>query len=179
MTSLIKSVVTEDSYNTEVVNAPVRSPGLRLGGIGQRGSPIKEMSTSPISESGNYPSFPPVARSGSNSQVPQQGGVKRTKSLMQKFKTMVRTRSGSVESGYTNQTPVVRAGVGQRQPSYGAGQGYGGEDVLQEEIDDRVGGGEDQYEDAREDVFGAPGQLGGYAGVGSGRRRTVSAGNRQ
>ncbi|WVQ98833.1 hypothetical protein IAU59_005964 [Kwoniella sp. CBS 9459] len=71
-----------DIYSPESVSAPLpgkpaRSPGLRFG-MGATSPPIREEATSPTQEN------PPQVRSGQMGP----GGVKRTKSLMQKIKTM-------------------------------------------------------------------------------------------
>jgi len=126
---------------------PARSPGVRMPGVTP---PILEDVVSPNSETGAAP----VSRPG-----PAPGGVKRTKSLMQKIKTMVRTRSGSVE-GQANM-PQVHAGQGygkgQRRPGLAEGQrskslstmagfvqpvqppsspGWAGRDVVEEELEE-------------------------------------------
>lgn len=132
----------------------MRSPGLRLG-LGPRTPPIKdEGPVSPISEH-----VPPIPRAGSGPAL--GGGVKRNKSLMQKFRTMVRQRSGSVESA---QLAKVRPGFGAGQrsqsmtgtlarpaisPGRAEGEYFVEEEQLMEEPDDR-------YADATEDVFGRP-----------------------
>lgn len=115
---------------------------------------------------------PPADGVISNADLPGSGaagrpGVKRTKSLMQKLKTMVRTRSGSVESsqGGDGVAPVVipgragrrGSGLGQRMDSMygGGGYGAGGRGVVEEEqvVDDDHQEGDDRFADADEDVF--------------------------
>ncbi|OWZ70842.1 hypothetical protein AYX14_03735 [Cryptococcus neoformans] len=79
--------ITEDDYFPESISAPlpggrtIRSPGLRLGNDPRTPS-IKEDSTSPTLES------PPPFRAVITSTNVPPGGIKRTKSLMQKIKTM-------------------------------------------------------------------------------------------
>ncbi|OCF36475.1 hypothetical protein I316_01724 [Kwoniella heveanensis BCC8398] len=67
----------EDFGGSPHEGMPARSPGLRFG-MGATSPPIREDATSPTHEN------PPHARSGQLGP----GGVKRTKSLMQKIKTM-------------------------------------------------------------------------------------------
>jgi len=90
---------------------PARSPGVRMPGATP---PILEDVVSPYSDN----------MSAIGTRAPVQPGVKRTKSLMQKFKTMVRTRSGSVEG--QPDVPQVQGGYGQgqgnRRPGLAAGQ---------------------------------------------------------
>lgn len=87
-------VVTEDDYFPESISAPlpggrtIRSPGLRLGNDPRTPS-IKEDTTSPTLES------PPPFRAVITSTNVPPGGIKRTKSLMQKIKTMVRHKPES------------------------------------------------------------------------------------
>ncbi|WVQ69976.1 uncharacterized protein L199_008200 [Kwoniella botswanensis] len=74
--------LANDYYSPESVSAPLpgkpaRSPGMRFG-MGATSPPIREEGTSPT---GEYPINTRVAGPG-------PGGVKRTKSLMQKIKTM-------------------------------------------------------------------------------------------
>ena len=147
--------VGEDVYSPESGNMrlpangnrPMRSPGPRMPASTP---PILEDVVSPFNESGPLP--------GSRA-APPTGGVKRTKSLMQKIKTMVRTRSGSVE-GQPNM-PQVHAGQGYgqgyRKPGLAAGQrsksmstmagyvqpviplgspGWADRDVVEEELED-------------------------------------------
>ncbi|WVO20786.1 uncharacterized protein IAS62_002086 [Cryptococcus decagattii] len=79
--------ITDDIYTPESISAPLpsgrtmRSPGFRFG-IDPRTPPIKEDSTSPTRES------PPPLRAVVTSTNVPPGGIKRTKSLMQKIKTM-------------------------------------------------------------------------------------------
>ncbi len=165
------ATVSEDLHSPESTSAPLpgakpmRSPGLRLG-LGPRTSPIKdEGTTSPISES-----MPPISRSAHAQPYP--GGVKRTKSLMQKFRAMVRQRSGSVESV---QVAKVRPGLnaGQRsqsmtgglaRPAVSPGWAEGEYVVEEEELTEEP---DDQFADAHEDVFGSarPGELGQWNGT--------------
>lgn len=90
-------VVTDDTYTPESISAPLpsgrtmRSPGFRLG-IDPRTPPIKEDSTSPTLES------PPPLRAVVTATNVPPGGIKRTKSLMQKIKTMVRHKPESEET---------------------------------------------------------------------------------
>lgn len=83
------------------MNKPLRSPGLRLGGGGGPRTPpiMEDQAASP----GGYATG--LGTSFENRQGLAGGvggggatGVKRNKSLMQKIKTMVRTRSGSIEN---------------------------------------------------------------------------------
>ncbi|WVF72058.1 hypothetical protein IAT40_006870 [Kwoniella sp. CBS 6097] len=81
-----------DIYSPESISAPLpgkpaRSPGLRFG-MGATSPPIREDATSPTHEN------PPHARSGQLGP----GGVKRTKSLMQKIKTMRESPNLAVRS---------------------------------------------------------------------------------
>lgn len=69
----------------------MRSPGFRLG-IDPRTPPIKEDSTSPTLES------PPPLRAVVTATNVPPGGIKRTKSLMQKIKTMVRHKPESEQT---------------------------------------------------------------------------------
>ncbi|KAK4686390.1 hypothetical protein P7C73_g3737, partial [Tremellales sp. Uapishka_1] len=138
-----------DSTSAPLPGKPMRSPGLRLG-LGPRTPPIyPDGPTSPDGESA-----PPVSRSGNFNG----GGVKRTKSLMQKIKSMVRQRSGSVESAPV--VPVVRPVEGRRSHSISTGLGqthsptWLDRDVMEEELVE----GEDQYQDADESH---PGEWGG------------------
>lgn len=127
------------SETPEEIYAPARSPGVRLG-HGPRTPPIKEESTSPLGEN-------PPARAG--------GNVKRTKSLMQKFKTMVRTRSGSVEhvhaasvvAGGQNRSHSMNAGAGIPRPILSPGGGIEARVLEEEELADEV-------VDEGDDVFG-------------------------
>lgn len=100
------------------ISPPARSPGLRLGGLGARSPAIAEESTSPLGESKALP-------------LTGAGGVKRTKSLMQKIKTMVRTRSGSVDleqdGGYF---AGMQSGEGGRGGRYSSGEGGQARPVL-------------------------------------------------
>ncbi|WWC60957.1 uncharacterized protein I303_103534 [Kwoniella dejecticola CBS 10117] len=164
-----------DYYSPESVSAPLpgkpaRSPGLRFG-MGAVSPPIKDEGTSPTGE------FPPAITRGAG-----PGGVKRTKSLMQKIKTMVRHRSESMES---DSVPPFRQGYGngegQRSMSVNSGTGHRGkvplpspgwedrpavveEEELEDDQDQIIPGG-GQFDDADgEDVFG------------NGRRRVASAG---
>ncbi len=171
--------MTSPESNTAPLPAgrPMRSPGLRLG-LGPRTPPIKdEGSISPISES-----VPTTARSGNVGAYP--GGVKRTKSLMQKIRTMVRQRSGSVESA---QVPKVRPGLseGQRsqsmtgslaRPNLSPGWAEGEYVVEEEQLVDEEH--DDQFADASEDVFGAarPNEMGRWNGTAE--RRVKSEGRR-
>ncbi|WVQ71715.1 hypothetical protein IAR50_001256 [Cryptococcus sp. DSM 104548] len=115
--------LTEDLYSPESVSAPLpggrpmRSPGSRFG---QMSPPIQEEggAASPASETG--PSSYPRGGVVTATNVPP-GGIKRTKSLMQKIKTMVRHKqdsdpvpnSTSFESGSYGGTPGAgMAGMG-------------------------------------------------------------------
>lgn len=86
--------VTDDDYFPESVSAPlpigrsIRSPGFRLGSDPRTPS-IKEDSMSPTLES------PPPFRAVVTATNVPPGGIKRTKSLMQKIKTMVRHKPES------------------------------------------------------------------------------------
>lgn len=87
-------IVTDDDYFPESVSAPlpigrsIRSPGFRLGSDPRTPS-IKEDSMSPTLES------PPPFRAVVTATNVPPGGIKRTKSLMQKIKTMVRHKPES------------------------------------------------------------------------------------
>ena len=155
--------VTDDAYPTDAAAPPrVRSPGLRLG-LGPRTPPIKD-ELSPVSEKGGFGN---MQTSGSAPGFGGAGGVKRTKSLMQKIKGMVRTRSGSVEASgpHGSVRPGLSAGsLGANQRSHSMGSGFGvrpqvspgwnGPDVVEEEemVD------EDEYRGgySNDDVFGQP-----------------------
>lgn len=139
----------DDYYSPEMMPIPisgrgVRSPGFRTGTT----PPILEGTVSPNGE-------PYTVRPAGSANT---GGVKRTKSLMQKIKTMVRTRAGSVE-GTTTPVPQIRPGLsaGQRSQSMSAGLGYhrpavspgwpGGQVPEEEEVM-----GDERYEGPREEV---------------------------
>ncbi|WVQ78361.1 hypothetical protein IAT38_000446 [Cryptococcus sp. DSM 104549] len=127
--------ISEDIYSPESTSAPLpaRSPGLRLG-LGPRSPPIKEDSTSPTSDSA-----PPLARGSgvvTATNVPP-GGIKRTKSLMQKIKTMVRQKPGQepgqgrgydrgYEKGYEQGSQAWAQAYGQEHPMPGISQSYSG-----------------------------------------------------
>lgn len=143
-------IVSEDAFSPESVNSalpsarPARSPGLRLG-LGQRTSSYSRDEPSPGAESPPIPRSGPLAGLAPPSAGAGAGGVKRTKSLMQKIKTMVRTRSGSVESANAPNPPLVRPGLGPGQRSQSMTAGFGarrpslspgwdvGRDVVEEE----------------------------------------------
>lgn len=107
-----------DSNPVPLPGRPMRSPGLRLGA--GTTPPILEDATSPTDYGSNFPS-----RSSANVNT---GGVKRTKSLMQKIKTMVRTRAGSIEGAapMPSVSPGQRPGLSasQRSQSMSANLGY-------------------------------------------------------
>jgi len=163
--------VTDDMYSPDHPSVPLpggrpaRSPGVRHAGTTP---PIFEDVTSPNGESG-----PPSSYRGGQANP---GGVKRTKSLMQKIKTMVRTRSGSVEEGQHAPMPLVHPGRhgygyprvgagavfagGQRSQSMSAGLGYarpvapsspgwGEREVVQEDDEDER---EERFDDAPDDL---------------------------
>lgn len=198
-------VVADDVYSPDLAgvppsNKPLRSPGLRLG-LGPRTPPIiPEGSFSPDGENP-----PPTSRSaGLASATAHDGnggsGVKRTKSLMQKIKSMVRPRSSSVES---YQNAIVRpglsasqrslsmsAGLNNRRPSGNSG-GWPEETMVEEDELEEVQGYDDdplsnshaQFEDAEEDSRRPPqvrpGEMGQW-GQGDGReRRAMSEGRRR
>ena len=77
---------------------PARSPGLRLASVPR---------TPPVSNGGQYAGTEGVSPIDENAPISfagqQTGGVKRTKSLMQKIKSMVRTRE--------DESPPRREGV--------------------------------------------------------------------
>nr|XP_019013699.1 uncharacterized protein I206_01770 [Kwoniella pini CBS 10737]OCF52480.1 hypothetical protein I206_01770 [Kwoniella pini CBS 10737] len=152
-------------FSAPLPGKSARSPGLRFG-MGATSPPILDQGTSPTGE------YPPAITRGAG-----PGGVKRTKSLMQKIKTMVRHRSESMES---DSNPPFRygygGGEGQRSMSASSGQVHKGkvplpspgwEDrpalVEEEELEDEIIPGGGQFDDA--DVFGHD------------RRRVVSDGN--
>ncbi len=132
----------------------MRSPGLRLG-LGPRTSPIKdEGTTSPISES-----MPPISRSAHAQPYP--GGVKRTKSLMQKFESVqvAKVRPG-LNAGQRSQSMTGGLASPAVSPGWAEGEYVVEEEELTEEPDD-------QFADAHEDVFGSarPGELGQWNGT--------------
>lgn len=162
------TAVHDDYYSPETNTIPLpgngkslRSPGIRFGEGGST-PPIFEDAASPPGDYGQ--NFPSRTGGGGNT-----GGVKRTKSLMQKIKTMVRTRSGSVE-GASSHMPHVTSGhyrpglsAGQRSQSMTANLGYTrpapatspgwmNRELTEEEnmVDE-----DEEYRDAREDVFAA------------------------
>ncbi|ORY27199.1 hypothetical protein BCR39DRAFT_560142 [Naematelia encephala] len=176
--------LTDDMYSPESQTAqlpgrPMRSPGLRMG-LGARTPSIKEESSSPT---GDFP--PQTTYSRGVAQPLPGGGVKRTKSLMQKFKTMVRTRSGSVESQPA--VPSVYGRSADRSHSISAGgqrpaisPGIGrpeGQAVVEEELMDEMDD-DNQFADAREDVFGTATEMGQWQGS-RGERRAMSEGRRR
>jgi len=138
--------------------------------------------TPPIFEDVPSPNGEPGAPSSYRGGQAHAGGVKRTKSLMQKIKTMVRTRSGSIEesqhapmplvlpgryhgTGYARTNAAAGGGTfagGQRSQSMSAGLGYArpvapsspgwGEREVVQEDDEE---GEERFEDAREDFAAA------------------------
>ena len=139
----------------------MRSPGLWMGPA------VADEGTSPTGEmAGGF------VRSGS---VPSNaGGVKRTKSLMQKLKTMVRTRSGSVEGASSQMASVHSGGEGlgpQRFQSMSAGfggyqrplasPGWADREVVEEEEMMEEDEGGDRFDDARDNVFNDGGGWGG------------------
>lgn len=171
--------VTEDMYSPDFPAVPLpsggrpaRSPGVRYAGT-----------TPPIFEDVSSPNGEPGAPSSYRGGQTQPGGVKRTKSLMQKIKTMVRTRSGSIEEGQHAPMPLVLPGQrygtgyartnsaaaagatfagGQRSQSMSAGLGYarpvapGSPGWGEREVvqeDDEEG--EERFVDAREDLVPA------------------------
>ena len=93
-------VAVDDTFSPNTQNAalpstkPLRSPGLRLG-LGSSTPPIKEGSASPTH---GYFADGAGPTTGVGTGTAKPAGVKRTKSLMQRIKTMVRPRSGSLGS---------------------------------------------------------------------------------
>lgn len=192
---LIKAVPAESPPD---VDKPMRSPGL-FTSFGARNSPVKE---DPNAINEDAPIGRPMSAYRTTSN---QGGtgVKRTKSLMQKIKTMVRQRAGSLES--SDPLPVIRPsyGAGQRSQSVNHGLGSMGGSLNsrpmispnappgalleEEELVDELGGlprtappgghgGFGQFDDAQGDVFG-PGEMGQW-NVGPEHRRVRSEGPR-
>ncbi|WRT67268.1 uncharacterized protein IL334_004235 [Kwoniella shivajii] len=97
--------LADDFYSPESISAPLpgkpaRSPGLRFG-LGPASPPIRdEGSTSPTGE------FPPVANRSAG-----PGGVKRTKSLMQKIKTMRENPNNARSSSPKAYSPTPEPGL--------------------------------------------------------------------
>lgn len=195
-TTLLISVVPAESPPD--VDKPMRSPGL-FTSFGARNSPVKE-DPNAINEDAPIGRPTSAYRTTSN-----QGGagVKRTKSLMQKIKTMVRQRAGSLES--SEPVPVIRPSYGAAQRSQSVNHGLGSMGgslnsrpmispntppvaVLEEEelVDEPSGmprtappgtlSGFGQFDDAQGDVFG-PGEMGQW-NVGPDQRRVRSEGPR-
>ncbi|RXK38630.1 hypothetical protein M231_04136 [Tremella mesenterica] len=140
--------VPVDEYAVEP--KPLRSPGLR-NAPAPRSPGMREDMPSPSSE------MPPGAyRTNSNTAGgPPTGGVKRTKSLMQKLKTMVRQRASSIEDSANfrpqlpNHRPLMHPGM--RAPS---SPGWAEDDAVEEELADNMDG---RYADAdAEDIFTSP-----------------------
>ncbi|ODN83178.1 hypothetical protein, variant [Cryptococcus amylolentus CBS 6039] len=126
--------ITEELYSPESVSAPLpggrpmRSPGSRFGPMSP---PIQEEGGAPSPGSETAPSSYPRGGVVTATNVPP-GGIKRTKSLMQKIKTMVRhkqdsdptSNSASFGSGSYGGTPgagMAGMGMAGRSRSMSAG----------------------------------------------------------
>jgi hypothetical protein len=114
LTSVIDDMYSPENGTVPLPSSggrPMRSPGVRMPSATP---PILEDVVSPYGDNGTA--------IGTRTSAP--AGVKRTKSLMQKFKTMVRTRSGSVEGqpGMPQMQSGYVRGQGQKRPGLGGGQ---------------------------------------------------------